>query len=293
MNALSFRMRLLAGAPLLLLAIDQAHATGHTAIDFTATDTGSPSAIGQFFYEPADPTIAGNCASGVGPASCVLHLTNTTLSNQTTGPINLGFNISFGGNTYSSLYINENGIVTFGNPIASGSAWVPEASLAGLQSLIGDPFIAASYADFDTAGSNATFFDISDSSVLYQRGQATLNESQTGTLLNTFSVDWVDSSLGGGTAAQLMIYSLDSSGDFAIRFRDGTPFSSNLNIGQLIGYSLDGASAGISAPLDEDTDYLYTFRGSTTSVPEPGTLALGIAGLLGAALTRYRRRAGS
>ena len=284
--------RAVAAATLLSLFVSEAHATGRTAIDFTATDTGSPSAIGQFFTEPNDPTTTGNCASGIGPASCVLHLSG----DQTTDAINLGFNVAIGGTSYSSLFINENGIVTFGTPITSGSAWTPELDLAALTALVPQPYIAASYADLDTTGTNTTFFDLSDSAVMYQRGQATVDETQTGTLLPAFAVEWDDANLDGGFVAQLMLYSLDPAGDFALRFRDGSAISANINIGQLIGYSLGSSTGSFAAPLDENTDYSASISGSggggnPTPVPEPTTLALMVLALLPAAGIWHRHRA--
>ncbi len=60
-----------------------------------------------------------------------------------TGVVNLPFTIDFFGNSYSSLYVNNNGNVTFNAPLSS---YTPE----GLTSY-GSPIIAPYWADVDTA----------------------------------------------------------------------------------------------------------------------------------------------
>ena len=61
--------------------------------------------------------------------------------------LNLGFNISFFGQNYSTLYINNNGNVSFGNGI---SAYIPQG-MTGATS----PVISAYFSDVDTRASGS------------------------------------------------------------------------------------------------------------------------------------------
>lgn len=72
--------------------------------------------------------------------------TNTLPANDddSTGLVNLGFTIDFGGKSYSSLYVNNNGNVTFGAPM---STYTPESLVN-----VGQPIIAPFWADVDTRG---------------------------------------------------------------------------------------------------------------------------------------------
>ncbi|QSI76534.1 MULTISPECIES: nidogen-like domain-containing protein [Niveibacterium] len=60
------------------------------------------------------------------------------------GPISLGFSITFFGQTYNSLYINNNGNVSFGNGI---SAYVPTGPTGA-----NAPVISPFFGDVDTRG---------------------------------------------------------------------------------------------------------------------------------------------
>src|SRR5262245_34551322 len=59
------------------------------------------------------------------------------------GPINLGFSVNFFGVTYSQVYVNNNGNITFGS---SSSQYTPTALTNSGQT----PRIAAFFADIDT-----------------------------------------------------------------------------------------------------------------------------------------------
>jgi hypothetical protein len=61
--------------------------------------------------------------------------------------VDLGFNIDFYGNEFSSLYVNNNGNVTFAEPL-------PQFTPSSLTTF-GSPIIAPFFADVDTLGSNS------------------------------------------------------------------------------------------------------------------------------------------
>ena len=86
-----------------------------------------------------------------------------------TGNINIGFNINFFGGLYSSLYVNNNGNVTFSSPM---STYTPFNIVT-----TGISMLAPFFADVDTRGAG---------SGLVQYGQDTLNGHQV------FGVNWFD-----------------------------------------------------------------------------------------------------
>jgi hypothetical protein len=63
------------------------------------------------------------------------------------GPVSLGFDFTLYGTTYNSLYINNNGNVSFGNGI---SAYVPTGPTGALQ-----PVISPWFGDVDTRGAKS------------------------------------------------------------------------------------------------------------------------------------------
>ena len=64
------------------------------------------------------------------------------------GPVPMGFTINFFGTSYSSVYVNNNGNITFDGPLL---AYTPPVSLAGLGRKILAPF----FADVDTRGAGS------------------------------------------------------------------------------------------------------------------------------------------
>jgi hypothetical protein len=62
-----------------------------------------------------------------------------------TGLVPIGFGFNFFGTTYTQLYVNNNGNVTFNNPLSTFTPF-------GLTSSIGTPILAPFFADVDTRG---------------------------------------------------------------------------------------------------------------------------------------------
>ena len=141
-------------------------------------------------------------AIGTAPASAV-GLDHTCTANifpgnddSSTGPVALGFQANFFGTTYGSVYINNNGNVTFGAPIGT---YTP-----GPVSQAGAPIIAPFWADVETfLGSPVTYgsttfdgrpaFCVSWDGVDYYGGTTTDN-------LNKFQLLLVDrSNIGAGS----------------------------------------------------------------------------------------------
>jgi Thrombospondin type 3 repeat len=245
---------------------------GHTFIDSTCDGSFDP---------PIPSTGSGQCFGDPVPVV----LTN----DQTSAAINLGFSITIAGKSYSQVFINENGLVSFGQGLPSGA--FPGGTLANLGTHFANPatpFIAAAYLDLKTTGGTPDGGGLA-SGVMYETGVA---DPKGGTddpaghapptaiagLPPAISIVWSDPSQapagsGQGFEAQLVIYSLASTGnpgDFAIRYRFGSEaLGDNPIVGSQAGYSLGGAVvtlAGLGFPEPYDNapngtqDYYFEFR---------------------------------
>lgn len=223
---------------------------------------------------------SGACVTGfTAPESCPL----TLLNNASTGAIPLGFSIDFGTGPVSSVYINENGIVSFTGPITTTSF----ASLAS----VGQPVIAPYFADLTSVTFVGTVFEMSGSNfgqLMYQTGSASALPGSDGFFhqadeVPAFAVLWYGPTNASGVQifTQLVIYSHASSGagDFDIRFRYGLADTDQYNTGTgtsgIAGLLLGSNSLLVSGPLSATTDYFYSFRRGKlvgSVVPPPLTL---------------------
>jgi hypothetical protein len=205
------------------------------------------------------------CTAGSsGPESCPL----TLLNNASTGAILLGFPIDFGNGPVSSLYANENGIVSFTGPITTTSF----ASLAS----VGQPVIAPFFTDLISVTFVGTVFELTGNfgQIMYQRGSASAMLNADGNFeqvdeVPAFSALWYGPTNASGAEifAQLVLYSHASSatGDFDVRFRYGLADTDQYNTGSgtsgIAGLLLGSNSLNITGPILATTDYFYSFRG--------------------------------
>jgi hypothetical protein len=263
---------------------------GRTSIDFTGPDSfGASTGLSMPLYTPG---CASDALNGAVDTTCSLNLTGNG-----SAEIALGFNVTIGANNYGTLFINENGFVTFGS--AASATAQNSSTFAGLQSALGTtPFIAPAVADFTTGSSTPFDFSSGGAGVYYQRGLGVLGNGpyfdNDPRATEAFNVIWLSYVGSERFVSQLVLYSLDAGG-FAAQFNYGSQFGDpNPTLaGGFGGYSLDGLTASFGNGFD-DTLAAYRFAGGVepppTGVPEPGTLALMLAGLLGLALTTRRRR---
>lgn len=238
-------------------------------------------------------------------------LANTTELDRTADAagtaVDIGFAVNFGtGTTYSSLYVSENGIVSFGSALPGG-AFTGAASLGAL----GVPVIAAYYADLVSASPSGDPLQLAPGTITASLGLAdpfanALGEYSTAETVQAFRLTWLGGTLASDPStrvyAQLLLYAAGATGDFDLRLAYGffsdTALAAN---GSLAGFSLGTNSTTLAGPYSPTTDYLYSFRsgalvngggggdGGGTPVPEPATAGLLLLGLAAAGFARRRR----
>lgn len=108
-------------------------------------------------------------ASAVHDASAFTGNTLAANDDGSTGVVNMGFNVNFFGQNFSSLYVNNNGNVTFNSAL---STFTPFSLLS-----TSTPMLAPFFADVDTNGAG---------SGLVQYGQSTLGGH------SVFGVNWLN-----------------------------------------------------------------------------------------------------
>jgi hypothetical protein len=261
-----------AGSALLLVA--GGALAGQIAIDF-GVSPGTLDVRGNNFGNSFEVDRTGN-AAGAG--------------------IDLGFAARIGSDTYTRIFIHENGFVSFGSALSPG-VYSPVASLAAL----GGPVIAPFYADLASAAPDGSVFSALDGEVFYQTGVAdaeadaggNYSPAEAGAALRA---TWYGPSWSGTENAytQLLLYSRGG-GDFDIRFNYGiSGASATPAVGALAGFALGADSLAFVPSYFDAADRYYQFRdgrlvgGPPTPVSEPSSLALlGICGLL-LAMTRLR-----
>lgn len=237
---------------------------------------------------------------------------NTLAANDddSTGTVSVGFSMDFFGTTYTDLFVNNNGNVTFNGPLGT---YTPFDLLS-----TATPIIAPFFGDVDTRGAG---------SGLVQYGQDTLGGR------NVFGVNWIGVGYFGAHDDKLNSFQLiitDRSdigaGDFdfefnydQIQWETGDASGGAGGLGgdsaragwsngvatsfELAGSAVDGAfldggpNALISGSRLSNTPGQYIFQvrnGQVTPpnpnpTPEPATLALLGLGLAGLGLSRRRR----
>ncbi len=251
----------------------------------------------------ASPAFSGAVVGGFNASSLAANDDSSTLA------IGLGFSVDFFGASTSTVYVNNNGNVTFTNPL---STYTPN----GLASGVGQPIIAPFFGDVDTRTGNLVtygtgtynghnafgvewpavgyFFEHTDKVNTFELILTDRSDTGAGNFDIEFNYDTIawetgDASSGsgglGGTSA-------------VAGYSNGLSGASNVFYqlpGSLVnGALLDGgANALISNQLNSNLDGRYDFQvrgGAVVSpVPEPNSVWLGLSGLVALGLIRRRK----
>jgi Nidogen-like/PEP-CTERM motif len=232
-----------------------------------------------------------------------------------TDAVSLGFSANFFGTTYASLYVNNNGIVTFTAPYSS--AYTPEAI-----GTIPLPIIAPFYADVDTTGAGSVTYgtgtydgmdafmvnwtgvgyaiDESDKTDTFQLVIVSRSDVGAGDFDIYFdygSMQWDTGDSSGGNGEGLCD---GNTGNPAVAgYSDGTGDVVEVQGSGICSALIDG---GIDALITQTDDgvagqILYEVRNgevappSDPPVPEPSSAAIFGTALVGLTVRRWRKRA--
>ena len=223
---------------------------GHGSVVYVrvvGTQTDSPT-TGPFWgcatpvtFDSSALVTSGSCAATVLPPN----------DDGSTGAVDLPFPVNFFGTTYTYLYVNNNGNVTFENSMGTFTPFHITASTP--------PIIAPFFADIDTRGSGSA-------PVTYSYGTTTFNGRQA------FCVNWINvgyyySHFDKLVSAQLLLVDRAdrAAGDFDIVFNYGSvQWETGDASGGTNGFGGTPAAAGYSAGTG-DANAFFQLPGSLES----------------------------
>ena len=198
--------------------------------------------------------------------------------------LNLGFNVTFFGNTYSSLYINNNGNVSFNSGIA---AYIPTGPTGA-----NAPIISPFFGDVDTrnAASGVVHYNLSADQLIVtwdNVGWYNQHDSPTDSFQLVLRSDSYTVPIGEGLIGffyETMGWdATDTNTVAAAGFGDGLGNGNTIEGSLLSG--LNGVVQDKYLWFDANLDVV-----PGTGVPEPGSLALVAIGLFGAGMASRRKR---
>ena len=262
-----------------------------TQVDFSLDNTPPTNNVNGESWT----VLPGVCTEPLtGPASCLANFAFG--GDTTTGLVNLGFSANINGTTYTQVYVNKAGILTFTSGLGPFTA---AADFSSLTTLVGanNPFIAAYYPDTEFLIPAATF--PSDLSFLggadYGRGTANpagtnngVPEDQSHNVV-AFKATWIEQLVNQDTGlpvlanpinTRIVLYdrsATGSPGDFDIRIEYGGSYNgTDLGRRGIVGFRLGSdadqviVSGSITSPtaVTGDNDYYYHFCSGHLSTAE-------------------------
>ncbi len=208
------------------------------------TRVSAPSSLRPHALSAASPSLSSASGPVINDQNCS---TNTLSANDdgSTGQVNLPFRLDFYGTNYSSLWVNNNGDVTFTGPLGVFTPFLLSASTP--------PIIAPFFADVDTRGGGGL---VTYGATTYQGHPA-------------FCVDWPDVGYYGYHTDKLNDFQLllvsrsdRGPGDFDIIFNyDQVQWETGDASGGSNGFGGTSAGVGFSAG-DSNPSHFFSLPGS-------------------------------
>jgi hypothetical protein len=230
---------------------------------------------------------SAECTTPPGPASCVLDFSSATNS----GAIDITFKVKIGGTIYTQLFVNKNGVITFGSGLGAFAAAADFTDLANNVIGASVPFIAGFYPNSElnipvaASPSDLSFIGGAE----FGRGTANPSGTDGGDPTDVsgnvpaFRATWVENLGDDGNglplvenplSLRIVLYSRDAGtaateGDFDIRLEYGGTYNGGSGHNGIVGFRLgsdadshvESASAGTPTLVSGDNDYYYQFRG--------------------------------
>lgn len=260
-----------------LLWVDGSMAGGRRAVIEFGADQGDIALDGVGDSWSAEAGCSALSATSTSAAFCALALNDNLASEE----ITLGFDVTIGANTYNTIFIHENGVVTFGpEPLDDDlDSSTIAADIAALAGSVARPFIAAFHANLILPDNN-----LFGNSVFYFRGSADPtapyhplvagDTNEPDERVPALAVTWRDANIP--IVTQLVLYSTnDGTGNFDLRLRYGDEVTDLYN--GLAGFSLNTGVTSDSVTVDNPLgggdlvssggDLFYKFRDGHFVVP--------------------------
>jgi hypothetical protein len=223
--------------------------------------------------DAGDSWVTDTDAPFCSPTSTLQAACGVTFTSNSSVETKLGFSIKIGTTSYDSLFINKNGLVTFGSALTGNFS--AAATINQLQQVITAngtvtrPFIAPFYANLTIASVPVTEFIAFDGGSTYFRASADpLPPFSAAERVPAFAVTWLDSDFNNNPriATQLVLYSAGPNGDFYLTLRYAEADADQLT-GLAGGSLVTGSSTDsfqLANPLGGLTanfnDYFFVFR---------------------------------
>ena len=265
-TALAFQLLLVTGAGLTCGPVE---AGQRIRIEFAGSDPGGGGVIdsGDSWVLLVNAAVECGLASTL-PASCGVQFT----SNASVA-IKLGFTVKIGTVNYDSLFINKNGVVTFGSALTSNFA--PAATITQLQQAITAngtvvrPFFASFHANLTIGSVDFSQYVPFGGGASYFRATADpLPPFVVAERVPAFAVNWLDGDFNISPAinTQIVLYSAGTNGDFYLRLRYGQDDSDQFTAlaGGALVTGLTADTFQLAGPLggltSNNNDYFFVFR---------------------------------